>query len=512
MKNRFLLNIICIVSIIISSIGICLVMHDVKAGKVVDKEVTYQQDNGNQPPEDFRGDRQPAMNDGGEPPAKPEDEVERGELPDLPESTKEQNEGMNSQRPEKPNGNREEIPDNGMQNMPPEEVNEETREYKYSTIQIVIVVGCSVIFVVSLGLMIVTKLFSKNIYKKQFLVTFVVTSLIGIIVSIGIIIFTQNYFNKSEEFYVDRGEKVKTKRINLDDYDSNVTITESGEYTLSGSFNYSVLVEADDKVILNLNDVTIKANNTAAIANISDNELIINIVADTENTLTDGGSGDYDGCLYSKGPLTIQGDGILNIFGRQEDGEGIATTDNDITINGGIINVESADDGLNAGGDTGGTITINDGTLYVKASGDGIDSNGNLIINGGIVYAMGSSTGGDAGLDADNEIAINGGTVIALGSDMLELPTDSNQKYIALSLENRINSGELITLLNEDGEVVISFEAKETFKTIIISSENLDKGTYSLYQGGSNSGTLENNFYNNGEYTKGSLIKTLSVE
>lgn len=124
---------------------------------------------------------------------------------------------------------------------------------------------------------------------------------------------------------------------------------------------------------------------------------------------------------------------------------------------------------------------------------------------------MGSSTGGDSGLDADLGIAINGGTVIALGSDMLEPPTSSEQKYIALTLSSTISKGELITLLNEE-EVIVSFEADENFKTIIISSDELETGTYYLYQGGKNTGTKNNQIYSNGKYTKGDLVKEITLK
>ena len=66
------------------------------------------------------------------------------------------------------------------------------------------------------------------------------------------------------------------------------------------------------------------------------------------------------------------------------------------------------DDGINGGGDNGGVITINGGNITVKASGDGIDSNKSLVINGGTVYTIGSSLGGDAGIDTDKGFAING--------------------------------------------------------------------------------------------------------
>ena len=281
---------------------------------------------------------------------------------------------------------------------------------------------------------------------------------------------------------VDKGSNVNVKKITLDDYDTNINITESGEYTITGSFEHSVLVDSEEKVIINLDNVNIDSKVNAAIANINTGELVINIVEGTTNTLKDGGSSELDGCIYSSGKLVIQGNGKLNVYGTQEEGEGIATTDNDITINSGEIYIESADDGLNAGGDNGGIITINGGNITIKASGDGIDSNKNLIINGGKVYTMGSSIGGDAGIDTDGTFEINGGEVIALGSDMLQNPDKSSkQEYISFTLNSKISSGAKVSLKDEKGNEVISFIANEDFKTIILSNSKLSKGTYYIY-------------------------------
>ena len=226
---------------------------------------------------------------------------------------------------------------------------------------------------------------------------------------------------------VDEGTKVSDKTINLSEYSSNVTISEAGEYILTGSFKNSVVVNADGDVTLILNGVTIESTDTAAIANGGTNALTIKLADNTVNTLSDGGSSEFDGCIFSYGKLTIEGNGTLNVNGKQEDGEGIATKSCDIVINSGIINIVSADDGLNAGG-SGGSITINGGTVYIKASGDGIDSNGALTINGGIIYTIGSAQGGDAGIDTDEGYVFNGGEVIALGSDMLEKPENSSKQ------------------------------------------------------------------------------------
>ena len=283
---------------------------------------------------------------------------------------------------------------------------------------------------------------------------------------------------------VDVGEKVEIDNINLSEYNSNINISEGGEYNISGEFKHSIIVDSTEKVKLNLNNVTIDSQITAAIANKSNGELIINLMKDTTNVLKDNGSSEFDGCIYSEGKLTIEGEGALKVYGNQEEGEGIATTTNDITINGGNIYIESADDGLNAGGD-GGIITINNGNVFIKANGDGIDSNKDLIINGGTVYTVGSSIGGDTGIDTDGRFEINGGEVIALGSDMLQKPDNtSKQKYVSFTLKEKITNGSNVSLMDANESEVITFEAKEDFKTLIISNEEIVGGTYYLYVDG----------------------------
>ena len=281
---------------------------------------------------------------------------------------------------------------------------------------------------------------------------------------------------------VDTGKMINAKTIKLDEYDSNITIDKGGEYTIEGSFNHSIVVDSTEKVTLNLNNVLINSDITAAIGNKGTGELVINVLDGTTNVLKDNGSSELDGCIYSTGNLTIEGTGKLEVYGNQEEGEGIATTDANITINGGEIYIECNDDGINTGGDNGGLITINGGNIIVKASGDGIDSNKDLVINGGKLYTVGSSKGGDAGIDTDGKFEINGGEIIAIGSDMLQNPdNNSKQKYISFTLNSVITNGSKISLKDINENEVISFEAKEDFKTLIVSNSLLEDSTYYLY-------------------------------
>ncbi len=376
----------------------------------------------------------------------------------------------------------------------------------------------------SLGIMLIcvyliTSKFNKLTLKETFqnknqIITYIVlVILLSAILTLFTMLLTQNPKNKinenememfkpdgegmppeemskekeTKEDDVEIGEIVLGKEINVNEYNSNITITEPGTYTLYGEFSNTVLINANGEVTLNLNDLIIKNEKTATIANISTNPLTINLLKDTNNFLSDSGSSEYDSCIYSKGPLTITGSGELEIQANQEDGEGIATESQDITMESGIIKIESPDDGINAGGE-GGTITINGGEIHVVANGDGIDSNKNLIINGGNIYAIGSSMGGDAGIDTDEGFEINGGTVIALGTDMLETPLEtSTQRSVIFELSDYIKSGTELIIKNKNREEILKFTADDDFKNIIISSDKIDEtDEYYLYSNGEN--------------------------
>lgn len=115
---------------------------------------------------------------------------------------------------------------------------------------------------------------------------------------------------------VDSGNKVEENTINLSEHSTNINISTGGEYNITGKFENSIIVDSADKVILNLNDVTIDSQITAAIANKNSGELVINLVENTTNILKDNGSSEYDGCIYSEGNLTIEGSGTLKVYGR----------------------------------------------------------------------------------------------------------------------------------------------------------------------------------------------------
>ncbi len=305
---------------------------------------------------------------------------------------------------------------------------------------------------------------------------------------------------------LDKSNIATTKNINLSQQDTDILINTEGTYMFQGNFTHSIIVEAENQdVELILDNIEITNDQTAAIIGLAADQITINLADDSYNKLTDGGNSEYDGCIFSNAELIFTGNGTLEVNGLQNAGEGIATEAQNITFNDGTYIITSNDDGINAGGD-GATITINDGTFYIDASGDGIDSNKDAVINGGTVFVIGSDVGGDAGIDTDAGYTINGGTIIALGSDMIETPQDSStQKVLAITLETPVAKDTIMTLM-KNNQALISFEAPKSFKTLIISNDKLQDGSYSLYSGGAHDGQLVYGIYQNGTYTKGDPI------
>ena len=265
-------------------------------------------------------------------------------------------------------------------------------------------------------------------------------------------------------------------KIDLSTQQQQVVISQAGTYRLSGTTEKGVLVNAESGTVqLILDGATIANSDSAGLAITGGEKAIVTLAAGTENIISDGGSDEtYDAAVYSTVPLVFEGEGSLTVLGRNQ--EGISTESTDMTFNGGSYTVTSADDGIGAGGD-GGTLTFNGGTFHINASGDGIDSNGDIVFNGGTIYVVGSSAGGDAGIDADSGFTINGGDIIALGTDMLETPTEvSKQNTLALTFDETYKEGSKVSVVKEDGTVIVTVSADQDFRTLLVSNAQLTEG------------------------------------
>ena len=164
-------------------------------------------------------------------------------------------------------------------------------------------------------------------------------------------------------------------------------------------------------------------------------------------------------------------------------------------------------------------LIINGGTITVGAQGDGLDSNGNLTINGGLIYVNGPTNGGNGALDSGTEsggkLTVNGGTLIALGaSGMAESFGDgSQQSSVAFTSNETWQAGDVLEIRtaseggemsdsvladtdaadqtdqvnvgSKDGTVIFSCTAVKSGNSVVFTSGELKAGeTYVLYLNG----------------------------
>lgn len=262
-------------------------------------------------------------------------------------------------------------------------------------------------------------------------------------------------------YLADSGITFTGTGMELSDNSMVITITQPGDYNVSGStkdgqiiinVDKTVYAGEDDKVKLQLCgiDLTCPDNSPIFCAAIND-KLIIDLSDGSTNYITDGtGYTNADssaGAIYSKDDLNIKGSGgTLIVKGNTEDA--IVCKD-DLKIKSGTIDITSADDGMR-GKDS---VEIEDGTIKINAAGAGIKSSndteegeGNVLILGGTiditcgVYSGNTATGkgivgyssvtvedgtlninsADDALHSNNTVTVNGGNItIATKDDAL---------------------------------------------------------------------------------------------
>ena len=287
----------------------------------------------------------------------------------------------------------------------------------------------------------------------------------------------------------------------------------SSEAEAKGISSDSVITISGGTLSINSSDDAIHADDTVTIDGSAD------VYVQAGDDGVHGGS-----YLYVKGGTTVLAASY----------EGFEA--NKIYISGGTNLINASDDGMNASGgstSTGGfggwgmsagtgstassdspLLSISGGYSIVNAAGDGIDSNGNIEMSGGTMIVFGPTDNGNGAVDTGDGnygMTISGGTLLAVGSSgMAESATGDGQYVIATNVN--INAGTTAAICDSDGNALLVFENPKAVQNLVFSSPDLVSGdTYTIYTGGSCSGTLENNVYTGGSYTKGSSAATATA-
>lgn len=197
-----------------------------------------------------------------------------------------------------------------------------------------------------------------------------------------------------------------------------------------------------------------------------------------------------------------------------------------VAISDGTIDITSTDDGLNVGGgaDASGDdmtettsedhlIQITGGYVSVNSLGDGLDSNGSFVMTNGTVVINGPTDDGNGQIDYVDTFEVSGGVIFAAGSTKTQASSDTSGQYaIMMTYPETQAAGTLVHLEDSEGNTIATFAPVKDYQSLYISSPDFVKdSSYTLYTGGSSTGTETNGLYTNGEYSGGTKVVDFTI-
>ena len=295
-------------------------------------------------------------------------------------------------------------------------------------------------------------------------------------------------------------------------YNGNVTIEESGKYTISGESTNSQIIVNADNVVLTLDNLNLTSKKGPVIKTDYDN-LVITLKDDTTSTLTDSNAPrDEDAVVYSTKKITLNGSGILIINGKYknaikslgnlqiEEGTYNATSiesgyigknilieggylntlecisgiiGETFTINGGYISLNVKEVGINT---TLSNITISGGDIKINTEKTAMKSNDSIYINDGNIELTNESNTNPI-IDYAKDYLINKGVILTTSNTETSKDPSDNSKIntIKINIGKEIKKNKVITI-SDDKKILLEYKLESDTKTITYSSEDIIEG------------------------------------
>lgn len=307
---------------------------------------------------------------------------------------------------------------------------------------------------------------------------------------------------------------------------TDVSITAAGTYVFSGDCDDgSITVKKGvTGVTLVLNGLTLTNADSAAITLNKTAEAALIAAAGSENTVADtAGVNDENAAVKVKSgaSLSLSGTGTLTACGNVKNGikgasDAVITVDemtlnieaaddglscdDELTIKGGRVNITAGGDAVKASPDTDdtenpdttslGSVTISGGTITLEAAEDGIQADGDLTISGG-TFAVTANDGHttaisdeDAsckGLKAGKTLTVSGGTFTVDSADDALHANDVTVSGGTLTLASGDDA------VHADNDLVVGVQGSSSTSNpkidITASYEGLEGTTVSVYSG-----------------------------
>jgi trimeric autotransporter adhesin len=157
-------------------------------------------------------------------------------------------------------------------------------------------------------------------------------------------------------------------------------------------------------------------------------------------------------------------------------------------------------------------IYLLNGTVLVNntGAGEGIDTKKTLHMDGGTVVVQGSAVAKTKSVDYGTAFNITGGTLMVSGPIRTTIPiptaSTSTQRFLYSTTTATVAAGTLFHIQDAAATNLVTYKPTRAAYYFIFSSPNLKANTaYSIYTGGSTTGTSLNGLYTGGIYTPGTL-------
>lgn len=307
---------------------------------------------------------------------------------------------------------------------------------------------------------------------------------------------------------------------------TDVSITAAGTYVFSGDCDDgSITVKKGvTGVTLVLNGLTLTNADSAAITLNKTAEAALIAAAGSENTVADtAGANDENAAVKVKSgaSLSLSGTGTLTACGNAKNGikgasDAVITVDeltlnikaaddglscdDELTIKGGRVNITAGGDAVKASPDTDdaensdttslGNVTISGGTITLEAAEDGIQADGDLTIsggtfavtaNGGHTTALTDDSASCKGLKAGKTLTVSGGTFTVDSADDALHANDVTVSGGTLTLASGDDA------VHADNDLVVGVQGSSSTSNpkidITASYEGLEGTTVSVYSG-----------------------------
>ena len=279
----------------------------------------------------------------------------------------------------------------------------------------------------------------------------------------------------SNEVTMSNGQVTAESTEGLEIDGTVVTIKKGGVYAFTGNCEDGAIIvdsEDEEQVRIVLNDLTLTNTKGSAIYIKKAAKMIITSYLQTTNTLSDGESyadETVNAAIYTEGDLTINGEGLTNIFGNYQNAISVA---GDLKITSGTLNIQSKDDGVVAGkgisikngsyniqanasafkttsvADAEGFVGIESGNFTLTTGSDAVSTTGSIYMLNGSLNAI---TAGGSNISSENAKGLKAGGNVEVYGGLLIFDTADDSVYAQGNVH--VNTGCFNISSGDDGIV-----------------------------------------------------------